>query len=169
MNLWNRKPKRSPALWKQIENAKTNPAAVESESGVASADYSPKSPQTLSSAFSSAGVRRALRRRKIKNVSSSRARINWLYVKFKTAFLSSFKKCRKCGKASCDLHHSRGRCGTLYIDARFFVALCRTCHNWIPDNMDAARKLGLLCAKGDWGKAPDDDETRRLRDLMRSA
>jgi hypothetical protein len=40
-------------------------------------------------------------------------------------------------------------------------------HVWIDSNRSKAMKLGLLADKGRWHVAPDDDETRRLKDVIR--
>lgn len=42
-----------------------------------------------------------------------------------------------------DIHHKRGRDGLLLFDIRNWLSVCRQCHNWIRDNPEAARKLGL--------------------------
>jgi hypothetical protein len=64
------------------------------------------------------------------------------------------------------IHHSRGRSGTLLIDGRFFKGVCLSGHEFIADHPDMARRLGLLAQRGDWGRAPDDAETRRLKSLI---
>lgn len=50
------------------------------------------------------------------------------------------------------VHHLRGRAGALLLDERYWVGVHGRCHRWIHDNMDAARRRGLLCERGDWGK-----------------
>lgn len=72
------------------------------------------------------------------------------------------------GRAAEDVHHLRGRAGTLLIDRRFFKAVSRKGHRWIDANREEARKRGLLCQRGEWGKAPDDEETRRLKEIIRN-
>lgn len=42
-----------------------------------------------------------------------------------------------------DVHHRRGRSGLLLFDIRHWLAVCRTCHDWIRDNPKKARELGL--------------------------
>src|SRR2546422_7465963 len=51
------------------------------------------------------------------------------------------------------LHHLRGRAGKLYLDERFFVAVSAAGHRNIHDQPELARKLGLLCARGLWGRS----------------
>ncbi len=51
-----------------------------------------------------------------------------------------------------EIHHTRGRTGTLLLDERFWEGTCRWAHIWIGAHPAKARELGLLCAKGDWNK-----------------
>ena len=58
-----------------------------------------------------------------------------------------------CGQAShlCeDVHHTRGRAGTLLLDERFWLPVCRGAHRFIQENPAEARRLGLLCGVGQW-------------------
>lgn len=66
-----------------------------------------------------------------------------------------------------DVHHSRGRAGTLLIDVRFWKAVSRRGHYWIDDHPKEARAMGLLCEPGEWNRPPRDAETARLKQLMR--
>lgn len=84
-----------------------------------------------------------------------------MYRAIKELFLLKEPVCQACkfvrgAKATPlwadDVHHTRGKLGLLLFDVRFFKAVCRPCHNWIGDNIDLARKYGLLCEKGDWNK-----------------
>ena len=53
--------------------------------------------------------------------------------------------CQICGKAySRDVHHRAGRYGGLLNDTLWWMALCRTCHDWVHDHSREARKLGYL-------------------------
>ncbi len=49
-----------------------------------------------------------------------------------------------------DVHHMRGRAGTLLLDRRFWLGVSRAGHDWIGTNMERARDLGFLCEKGLW-------------------
>lgn len=80
------------------------------------------------------------------------------YAVARTKFLMENHRCRACNRipagarpprVSCDVHHSRGRLGSLLMDARFWIPVCRICHNWIHANPAAAREAGLL---GPWHK-----------------
>lgn len=85
------------------------------------------------------------------------------YEALANEFKRVYPKCGVCafGK-TIDVHHSRGKLGPLLIDQRFWIPVCRTCHDWIGSNPDAARKLTwngipVLCAKGEWNSQPGDE------------
>ena len=90
-----------------------------------------------------------------KPISEKRRRDSAEYERKKRIFLREhpFCGCSECSKRSKDLHHSRGRAGPLYLDERYWLALCREHHDVCRDDPDRARKLGILCAKGKWGRS----------------
>lgn len=57
--------------------------------------------------------------------------------------------------ARLDVHHSRGRAGSLLLDWRHWRALARECHQWVESNPVEARRRGLLCEPGLWN-VPDE-------------
>jgi hypothetical protein len=77
---------------------------------------------------------------------------------------------RRCAvfpaKAATQNHHKRGRLGTLLLDKRFWIAVSQEGHDFIHNNVSKAMKLGLLAAKGYWHVWPDDEETRRLKNVI---
>lgn len=96
-----------------------------------------------------------MKRTRLKSVSKKRQRQNQEYNKVRDVFLKENPKCMACvngvcsGKAT-EIHHKRGRVGRLLCDARFFLAICRPCHNWIGDNGADARRLGLLAVASEF-------------------
>lgn len=82
------------------------------------------------------------------------------YEALATEFKRVYPKCGVCHQnPTVDVHHSRGRLGSLLCDMRFWIPVCRTCHDWIGSNPDAARKLTwngipVLCEKGQWNSPP---------------
>ena len=69
------------------------------------------------------------------------------------------KICAKCKrKSDKSPHHIRGRLGRLLILIEFWLPVCRKCHNWIHQNPNAARELGMLAMPGDWNKIPRKNE-----------
>lgn len=46
-----------------------------------------------------------------------------------------------------DNHHMAGREGALLLDEKWWLPVCRQCHNWIGEHSNRARELGLLAPK----------------------
>ena len=86
------------------------------------------------------------------------------YLKARGDFLEVNRWCDACWKIeknpllashrSSEVHHKNGRLGRLLTDKSHFISVCRTAHQWIGDNPEKARELGLLCQKGVWNKQP---------------
>jgi len=53
-----------------------------------------------------------------------------------------------------EVHHMRGRAGSLLCDERFWIALSKQGHRWVHENPEKARNMGFLCAKGEWNTPP---------------
>jgi len=52
-----------------------------------------------------------------------------------------------------EVHHTRGRIGTLLNDERYWLAVSRIGHRWIHEHPQAARERGWLAERGSWGTA----------------
>lgn len=79
------------------------------------------------------------------------------YRRLKERFLSGTPtdcRCKfpNCQKPAEEIHHTRGRAGTLLLDWRFWVGMCAKHHRWVGDNPVEARGLSLLCEAGQWNK-----------------
>lgn len=46
-----------------------------------------------------------------------------------------------------DCHHMAGKEGELLLDEKWWLPVCRKCHDWIGDHSNSARDLGLLAPK----------------------
>ena len=46
-----------------------------------------------------------------------------------------------------DVHHKMGCEGQLLLDERWWMPVCRLCHDWIEDHGRAARELGFVLDK----------------------
>lgn len=63
--------------------------------------------------------------------------------------------CSACGLRSVtDLHHKRGRIKGLLLDKRFWIPVCRDCHDWIHQHPKLARSYGLLATASEWNTVP---------------
>jgi hypothetical protein len=38
----------------------------------------------------------------------------------------------------------------MLLNERYWIALCRTHHEWAHNNIEKARTIGLICEKGLW-------------------
>lgn len=100
-------------------------------------------------------------RKPIRKFTSKREAMKRQYAKLRLDFLINNPWCAWGLKQkppirirSEEIHHVRGRIGRLLNDQRFWLAVSTAGHNWIHNNMDAARGLGLLCQKGQWNNVP---------------
>lgn len=48
-----------------------------------------------------------------------------------------------CTYEATDNHHRKGKIGELLCDVRYFLAVCRSCHNFIENSPTLAKKMGL--------------------------
>lgn len=76
--------------------------------------------------------------------SEKRRRQNILYIKKRRIFIEQNKTCQAqlvgCSGAASEIHHKKGRIGELLTDERYFLALCRSCHNYIELNPSFAKE-----------------------------
>ena len=59
---------------------------------------------------------------------------------------------RRAFRLVSEIHHYKGRVGSLLLDERFWLLVSRWGHRWIHDNPEKARREKWLCQKGEWGK-----------------
>ena len=85
------------------------------------------------------------------------------YRPVRDKFLAEHPRCevvwfgQPCCNPSVDNHHLRGRLGTLLCDTRFFLAVCRGCHDKIRMRTEDAVKHGYLPPKGEWNTLPKNE------------
>ena len=81
---------------------------------------------------------------RIKSVSDKKLIELKEYRKKRDAFMKG-KLCEfpDCKEKATDLHHAKGRTGSLLTDERHFKALCRSHHRWIEENVLEAKAIGL--------------------------
>jgi hypothetical protein len=92
------------------------------------------------------------RRRPIPQSSSKRKTQTVLYTAARKIFLSKYPKCQAhlpqvCTQVSTDVHHMKGRVGSLLLDERYWLSVCRGCHYWIEMRPEAAKALGFSISR----------------------
>lgn len=55
-----------------------------------------------------------------------------------------------CSNKLNEVHHLRGRAGSLKLDERFWMPISKAGHRWVHGNMEEARQHGWLCQIGEW-------------------
>ena len=85
---------------------------------------------------------------RIKSVSDKKLVELKEYRKKRDAFMKG-KLCEfpECKDKATDLHHAKGRTGSLLTDERYFKALCRTHHMYIEQKPELAKELGLSMSR----------------------
>lgn len=84
-------------------------------------------------------------RSSIKPVSSKRAAQMKLYRDRRDDYFKMFPVCEfpECNSTEITLHHMKGRIGDLLCDMRYFKSLCMKHHEWVENNPEQAKKMGL--------------------------
>lgn len=94
------------------------------------------------------------------------------YKEIAKIFLSENNECGvgKCERdgwvdVATQVHHSRGRLGSLLKAVEFFIPSCASCHAWVHNNPNEARKLNwkgvpVLCERGKWNRFVDISSPR---------
>lgn len=86
-------------------------------------------------------------RKKIANRSNKRASQERDYSKLRVVFLTENSDCQAqldgCAGEATEVHHKKGRIGSLLTDTAYFLAVCRYCHDWIENNPIKAKQLNL--------------------------
>ena len=77
--------------------------------------------------------------RKVSRKQASRLRD---YQKVRLEFLGDNPFCKVCGKRASDIHHKKGREGNLLTNKSYFLAVCRTCHQYIELHPEWAKEKG---------------------------
>lgn len=69
------------------------------------------------------------------------------YSKRRELFLIAHPRCEAnlvgCTRVATDVHHTEGRVGNNYLNMSKWKALCRHCHQWVEENPEEAKELGL--------------------------
>lgn len=97
-------------------------------------------------------------RRPIPRMSAKRKKERVIYEKRKKVFLRDHCVCFVCDALVPprlrELHHLRGRAGSLFLDERFWRMADRYCHDMIHSNRKWAIENGFLAGAGEWNVVP---------------
>lgn len=88
---------------------------------------------------------------KIKPASKKRAKQNREYQVVRIQYLIDHSVCEiqeVCkGARAVEVHHSKGREGSLLTDTRYFKSVCRACHNWELKFSKEAKEKGYSLSR----------------------
>lgn len=97
------------------------------------------------------------RRTPLRKASPKRAKDMVLYRQERDAWLQTQRSCHHCNAVGMlELHHFRGRAGSLLRDVRFWLSLCGGCHRQVYDNPKWARANLLLASATDFNRSPKE-------------
>ena len=81
----------------------------------------------------------------LRKASKKRAKELRQYTSLRKNYLTFEAVCEVCkSSSSTDIHHRAGRNGKFLNDCSLWLAVCRTCHDWIHRHPAEARKQGYL-------------------------
>lgn len=84
-----------------------------------------------------------MKRSPIKRVSKKRSSELAMYKRAKLEYLGDGKNCEVCNHwFATDIHHKKGRVGSLLWDKVYFLAVCAICHTEIHHSPEWARMEG---------------------------
>lgn len=80
----------------------------------------------------------------MKKVSDKQAKRLREYAKVRKKYMSEHDICevKECNRTATDIHHRKGRIGSLLTDTVYFMAVCRQCHRIIEDSPHYAKENG---------------------------
>lgn len=93
------------------------------------------------------GTKKPTAKKPMRLQSSKIVKLNAAYMVLREQFLKRKPFCEAhlpdCAVNACDVHHTEGRVGTLFLDDTKFKAVCRQCHTFIHENPQLAKDLNL--------------------------
>jgi len=80
-------------------------------------------------------------------ISQKREVLNAVYSVLRIKFLKEHTMCQAhlsgCTQSSTDVHHKKGRIGEFLLEVKYWLAVCRHCHDWIETHPEEAKEKGL--------------------------
>lgn len=86
----------------------------------------------------------------MRKLSLKRRKQNRKYLKLRLEYLDEHPYCESglCPRMlAIEIHHKKGRTAELLTDARYFLAVCRCCHDYIENNVSEAKEKGLSLSR----------------------
>ena len=84
----------------------------------------------------------AKNKRKGDNKANKRKQEEAIYKVKRKRYLEENRICEACLKQATEIHHKKGRLGTMIYNELYFMAVCRTCHLYIENNPQEAKVKG---------------------------
>lgn len=98
--------------------------------------------------FQTTNTKPTVRQKRISPRSSKRSKEEAEYSRRRIAFLARHPICQAnllgiCTRYATEVHHKKGRIGSLLLDVKHWLAACHHCHQWIELNPIKAKEMGL--------------------------
>lgn len=78
----------------------------------------------------------------MKKISDKRRKQNQEYLKIRAEILASNPICPVTNQPATEIHHMKGRTGTLLTDRKYMLPVSREGHVWIEMNPEEAKAKG---------------------------
>lgn len=79
--------------------------------------------------------------------SLKKIKLDKQYSMLRVNFLTLHQHCQAalpgCSRVASEVHHKKGKVGELYLDVRYWLAVCRSCHQWIETHPADAQEKGF--------------------------
>lgn len=92
-------------------------------------------------------MKRVSDKRRIQNSTYSCLKVKWRSLPENQYCLARCALKKKLKSAEPYPHHIRGRDGAMLTDTRFWLPICRPCHDWIEEHREEAWNLGWLASR----------------------
>jgi hypothetical protein len=87
----------------------------------------------------------------IKPVADKRNKQNSEYSSIRKVHLGEIPFCELklpgCTGTATEIHHMKGRIGSLLTNRGYFKSTCRSCHSWVTEHSKEAIELGLSLSR----------------------
>src|SRR5208282_6027687 len=104
-----------------------------------------RSPKKILNAVSLNSLETIVRSKRLKPISDKRKKELAVYRRAKEDFLSARVCCHSCDRPKkLDIHHAAGRIGLRLLDERYWIPLCRKCHDEVRRDPAWAVREGFI-------------------------